>query len=67
VLRLDERYVHAKAIVVDHNIAFVGSQNFTPTSLGENRELGAIVTEPEFVTRLVAIFERDRAAAQPFA
>jgi phosphatidylserine/phosphatidylglycerophosphate/cardiolipin synthase-like enzyme len=67
VLRFDDRYVHAKAIVVDRNTAFVGSQNFTSTSLDENRELGAIVTEPELVARLIAIFERDRAAAQPFS
>ncbi|WP_308014179.1 phospholipase D-like domain-containing protein [Streptantibioticus parmotrematis] len=40
-------YIHAKAIVADHGTSsekvFVGSENFTSTSLNENRELGIIL------------------------
>jgi len=36
--------VHAKTIVVDGNVAYVGSQNFTAVSLTQNREIGIITT-----------------------
>jgi phosphatidylserine/phosphatidylglycerophosphate/cardiolipin synthase-like enzyme len=67
VVTLDDWYVHAKAIVVDDNLAFVGSQNFTSTSLDENRELGVIVSDPDLVARLKAILDRDLAASRPFS
>ena len=35
-------YVHAKAIVVDGKVAFVGSENLTLSSLKYNRELGVV-------------------------
>ena len=35
-------YIHAKSIVVDGKYAYVGSENFSETSLGSNRELGVI-------------------------
>jgi phosphatidylserine/phosphatidylglycerophosphate/cardiolipin synthase-like enzyme len=59
----DELYIHAKAIVVDDEIAFVGSQNFTRTSLDENREVGIIVREAAVVERLGEQFEEDFAIA----
>ena len=37
-------YVHAKAIVVDGQWIYVGSANFTMTSLDKNRELGVITS-----------------------
>ena len=37
-------YIHAKSIVVDGTAAYVGSENFTTSSLQYNRELGVIVT-----------------------
>ena len=42
-------YIHAKAIVVDDSTAFVGSQNFSNASLGHNRELGLITSDPAVV------------------
>jgi phosphatidylserine/phosphatidylglycerophosphate/cardiolipin synthase-like enzyme len=38
-------YVHAKAIVVDGARAYIGSANFSPTSLDQNRELGVITAD----------------------
>jgi phosphatidylserine/phosphatidylglycerophosphate/cardiolipin synthase-like enzyme len=38
--------LHAKAIVVDEAMTFVGSQNMTSTALFENRELGVITDAP---------------------
>jgi cardiolipin synthase len=60
---LPSLYVHAKATVVDSAHAFVGSQNFTATSLDENREVGIIVSDRVAVARLLATFEADFAAS----
>jgi cardiolipin synthase len=56
-------YVHAKATVVDSARMFVGSQNFTATSLDENREVGIILSDRVAVARLLATFETDFAAS----
>ncbi len=42
-------YLHAKAIVVDGTVAFIGSQNFSTSSLEYNRELGVITSDPAVV------------------
>ncbi|MEA2513414.1 MAG: cardiolipin synthase [Thermomicrobiales bacterium] len=60
-------YVHAKLIVADERIAFIGSQNFTATSLDKNRELGLLVNDPALLHRLDQTFESDFAAGRPFA
>jgi phosphatidylserine/phosphatidylglycerophosphate/cardiolipin synthase-like enzyme len=52
-------YIHAKAIVVDGATAFVGSENFTTSSLQYNRELGLITTDPSVVAPLAADFAKD--------
>jgi len=60
-------YIHAKAIVVDpgsaHARAFVGSQNFSATSLLSNRELGLLTTRRSIVAALAAVISRDGAGA----
>ena len=45
-------YLHAKAMVADGTWAFVGSENFTTSSLQYNRELGVITTDPSVVAPL---------------
>lgn len=56
-------YIHAKMILADYGTAnaqaFLGSENFSRTSLDRNRELGILVTEPEILDRLHATFETD--------
>ncbi len=52
-------YIHAKAMVIDRELAIVGSQNFTATSLDDNRELAIELSEPSAVVRCLTIFERD--------
>ena len=42
-------YIHAKAIVADSARAYVGSANFSYTSLEYNRELGLVTSEPAAV------------------
>ncbi len=65
-IRLAETlYIHAKLMVIDNELAVVGSQNFTPTSLDDNRELAIVVTDPFILARCAAIFERDWQRAIP--
>ena len=60
-------YIHAKAIVADPGgaraRAFVGSQNFSSTSLLYNRELGIVTARPTIVAGLTAVIVRDGAGA----
>jgi len=59
--------VHAKAMLVDGKVAFLGSQNFTATALTANRELGAVIGEGRAFSRLKVTMERDWAKAAPAA
>jgi len=60
-------YIHAKEIVVDGREAFVGSQNFSWTSLQANRELGIVTSNRAIVGRLVQTFASDFRGAAPFS
>jgi len=51
-------YLHAKLIIAD-GVAFVGSQNFSPTALSHNREVGALVFEPAAEAVVEQQFESD--------
>jgi cardiolipin synthase A/B len=61
-------YIHAKAIVADARTprqrAFVGSENFSVTSLNGNRELGLLTTDTGVVNGLATAIESDAAGAQ---
>jgi phosphatidylserine/phosphatidylglycerophosphate/cardiolipin synthase-like enzyme len=58
-------YIHAKMVLADGARAFVGSQNFTATSLDQNRELGVFLTDRASLSRLARTFEEDFAEGQP--
>ena len=58
-------YVHAKMVLVDGARAYVGSQNFTATSLDDNRELGIMIDDPANLARLSQTFAEDFADARP--
>lgn len=57
-------YLHAKMIVGDA-FGFVGSENFTPTSLRRNREVGLLLRNPALLERLRAVFARDWSHGRP--
>ena len=63
-------YIHAKTIVVDSGYAgakvFVGSQNFSVTSLLHNRELGIVTSKSALVSAVAAVVKRDAAAGTPW-
>jgi cardiolipin synthase A/B len=52
-------YIHAKAIVVDGTVAFVGSENFSAGSLGYNRELGVIFDTAAEVAKVKSAIDTD--------
>ncbi len=52
VKKISTPYVHAKAIVADNTIAYVGSANFTQNSLDSNRELGLFVSAASEVAKV---------------
>ena len=56
-------YMHAKLILADGALAFTGSENFSSTSLDENRELGLMLAGPSALATLGATFARDWAVA----
>lgn len=55
---------HAKAVIIDDNIAYVGSANVTPAGLGQgiftpgNFEVGFLTDNPEVVSSLMALFSK---------
>nr|MDQ3327998.1 phospholipase D-like domain-containing protein [Chloroflexota bacterium] len=59
-------YIHAKSILVDRERAYIGSINFTATSMDQNRELGLITTTPDVIRQLGAAFDKDWAKGKPF-
>jgi phosphatidylserine/phosphatidylglycerophosphate/cardiolipin synthase-like enzyme len=60
-------YIHAKVIIADGTKAFVGSENFSVTSLDDNRELGIMVTDKAVIHSLVSTFENDWNGARKFS
>ena len=59
-------YIHAKMIVADDARAFVGSENFSESSLDKNRELGIVLSDPDILAQLKNTFAGDFHAATPF-
>lgn len=58
-------YIHAKLVMVDGREALIGSQNYTSTSLDQNREVGVIIAGSSNLQRLERVFERDFATGIP--
>ena len=59
-------YIHAKLIVSDGTAAFVGSQNFSVSSLNDNRELGIILHDSNLLDSLSTTFHNDWIGGTPF-
>jgi cardiolipin synthase len=59
-------YIHAKVILADGKRAFIGSENFSNTSLNENRELGLITTNSAILSSLQSTLASDYSGATPY-
>ena len=64
-------YIHAKAIVADPGTGsirwFLGSENFSSTSLDRNRELGVELDDASMGNRLASVIDADIAGAGPWS
>ncbi len=52
-------YIHAKAVVADGVLAFVGSENISSTSLDHNREMGLLTRDPGVIAAVESAFSQD--------
>lgn len=57
-------YIHAKIIVADGTLAFVGSENISTASLDSNREIGVLIANTTVIQGLDATFAQDVASGQ---
>jgi phosphatidylserine/phosphatidylglycerophosphate/cardiolipin synthase-like enzyme len=64
-------YIHAKAIVADAGRSgqrvLAGSQNFSVASLGYNRELGILTSDPRIVAAIAATLAHDYAGTAAYS
>jgi cardiolipin synthase A/B len=58
-------YMHAKTMVVDGKVAYLGSIDLQTASTSTDRELGILFRQPRLIVRLQAQFRADWAAAMP--
>jgi phosphatidylserine/phosphatidylglycerophosphate/cardiolipin synthase-like enzyme len=57
--------IHAKVVVADEGRLYLGSANFTPTSLDRNRELGLALADAALARRVAATVADDAARGTP--
>lgn len=60
-----EPAIHAKVVVADGRKLYLGSANFTATSLDHNRELGLLLDDAEVARRVAATVADDAARGVP--
>lgn len=56
-------YMHAKMMVADGRLGFVGSENFSANSLDDNRELGILIADQSAIATLTHTFQQDWSSA----
>ena len=56
-------YMHAKLVVADGALTFTGSENFSATSLDQNREVGIMKADPTALATFGHVFALDWALA----
>jgi phosphatidylserine/phosphatidylglycerophosphate/cardiolipin synthase-like enzyme len=65
IVQVANPYVHAKALVADGAVAYVGSANFTASSMTSNRELGVIFSTAGEVAKVSSTISTDFASGSP--
>ncbi len=58
-------YIHAKMIVADGSLAYVGSENVSTASLDENREVGVVIANTQVIQQLDQTFTTDFQSGSP--
>jgi len=52
-------YIHAKVMILDNILAYIGSINFSTESIDQNREIGIVISQQDIVNKLEQDFESD--------
>ena len=52
--------MHAKSLLVDEKILYIGSINFSQTSFDQNKELGVLITDPKLINKFFELFQKDK-------
>jgi phosphatidylserine/phosphatidylglycerophosphate/cardiolipin synthase-like enzyme len=65
VVSVHTPYMHAKSFVIDGTTAYIGSENFTTSSLQYNRELGVLFSVPAQVQKVLSATATDFANGTP--
>jgi len=55
----ESQKIHAKAILVDESILYIGSINFSTYSFDENREIGLIIRDKNIIDSFLSVFLED--------
>lgn len=56
---LKKPYLHAKSFVIDGEVVYIGSINFTQNSIEKNREVGVLMRNTRIATEWTQVFEGD--------
>lgn len=57
---LQEPYLHAKELLIDHRLLIHGSMNLSTNALDANREIGIMIDDPEVIKVFERQFGKDR-------
>ena len=52
-------HIHAKVLIIDDTLMYVGSCNFFPHSIDEDRQVGLITRDKKHLNRFLEVFEKD--------
>lgn len=63
---LSEPNIHAKNILIDGKVLYLGSMNLSTNAIENNREIGIVIADPQVIRRFTTQFDRDRTVATPF-
>ncbi len=56
---LQKPFLHAKIMIIDNKILYLGSINFSSASMDENRELGILLVNKALIQQVRDVFEKD--------
>ena len=59
ISHLKKPYQHAKVLIIDNRVMYVGSVNFSRQSMEENREVGVITINKNNIDKVIRTFEKD--------
>lgn len=54
-----QHYIHAKVMIIDGKLMYIGSCNFYPSSIDETRELGVLTVDESQIIMVQAVHQED--------